>query len=159
MHQDSGSFAARFVAGALSLVLPVAGSAVKWELDDTAYKRIEQDLDLSQETFTALLGAGGATGNWLAHDDETELADYVGQAELIQAAREDRRRYGKPKAAQGALLRELQALLRDRAPGFGGLKRVQNKRRQYIWIHPRFEKEYYPDPPVIPQPERAQESE
>lgn len=144
---------ARFVAATLSLVLPVAGSAVKWSLDETVYKQIEENLDLSEKSFSALLGVGSGTGTWLAHDDGADLSDASGQAELVGAAREDERRYGTAKAAQGALLREVQALLKERDPGFGGLLRVQNKRREFLWIHPRFEKEYYPDPPVIPQPE------
>lgn len=44
--------------------------------------------------------------------------------------------------AQGAMLRELQALLKDKDPGFGGLVRVQNKRREFRWVHPAFVDEY-----------------
>ena len=144
---------ARFVAATLSLVLPVAGSAVKLAMTETAYKQIEKNLDLSQKSFSALLGAGGAAGKWMAHDDEADLSDYADQAKEMRGYPLDERHYGRPRAAHGGLLRELQALLRKRDPGFGGLKRVQNKRREFLWIHPRFEKEYYPDPPVIPPPE------
>ncbi len=142
---------AGFVAGTLNLVLPVAGSAVKWALDDAAYKQIAEDLDLSQKAFSALLGAGRAAGEFLAHDDDADLSDYADQAEAFAESRDQSYRHGTPRPTRGALLRELQALLRDRDPGFGGLKRVQNKRHEYVWIHPRFETEYNPDPPVIPQ--------
>jgi internalin A len=27
-------------------------------------------------------------------------------------------------------------------PGLGGLVRVMNKRREFLWVHPQFEKEY-----------------
>ena len=44
--------------------------------------------------------------------------------------------------AQGSLLRELHVLLKEQDPGFGGLARVQNKRREFLWIHPQFIDEY-----------------
>ncbi len=44
--------------------------------------------------------------------------------------------------ARGGTLRELQALLKARDPGFGGLVRVRNKRQEFLWVHPRFEGEY-----------------
>ncbi|MCL4704143.1 hypothetical protein KJ068_03220 [bacterium] len=42
----------------------------------------------------------------------------------------------------GATLRELHALLKAKAPGFGGLIRVMNKRQEFLWVHPQFEGEY-----------------
>ncbi len=45
--------------------------------------------------------------------------------------------------AQGATLREFQALLKARDPGFGGLVRVRNKRQEFLWVHEQFEGEYY----------------
>ncbi|MDA7980628.1 MAG: hypothetical protein MPJ50_17870 [Pirellulales bacterium] len=44
--------------------------------------------------------------------------------------------------AAGAALRELQSILKREDPGFGGLVRVQNKRREFHWVHPRFVDEY-----------------
>jgi hypothetical protein len=44
--------------------------------------------------------------------------------------------------AQGATLRRLQALLKEKHPGFGGLVRVTNKRQEFLWVHPRFEGEH-----------------
>jgi len=32
--------------------------------------------------------------------------------------------------------------MKEKDPGFGGLVRVQNKRQEFLWVHPRFEKEY-----------------
>jgi internalin A len=40
------------------------------------------------------------------------------------------------------MLRELHALLKDKDPGFGGLVQVQNKRREFLWVHPNFVSEY-----------------
>ena len=44
--------------------------------------------------------------------------------------------------AQGAVLRQLHAWLKEKDPSFGGLVRVQNKRQEFLWVHPQFEKEY-----------------
>jgi len=41
-----------------------------------------------------------------------------------------------------AVLRQLQAWLKEKDPSFGGLVRVQNKRQEFLWVHPRFEGEY-----------------
>ena len=44
--------------------------------------------------------------------------------------------------AHGAVLRQVQAWLKEKDSGFGGLVRVQNKRQEFLWVHPQFEKEY-----------------
>jgi len=48
--------------------------------------------------------------------------------------------------AQGAVLREVHALLKEkdkaRANSFGGLVRVQNKRREFLSVRPQFVDEY-----------------
>jgi internalin A len=44
--------------------------------------------------------------------------------------------------AQDAVLRQLHAWLKAEDPGFGGLIRVQNKRQEFLWVHPQFEAEY-----------------
>lgn len=44
--------------------------------------------------------------------------------------------------AHGAILREVHTFLKDEDPGFGGLVRVQNKRREFLWVHERFVSEY-----------------
>ena len=44
--------------------------------------------------------------------------------------------------ANGAELRKLHAWLKEKDPGFGGLVRVRNKRQEFLWVHPQFEKEY-----------------
>lgn len=50
--------------------------------------------------------------------------------------------HGEARQAQNAMLRELHAFLKERDPGFGGLVRVQNKRREFLWVHPWFKDEY-----------------
>jgi len=50
--------------------------------------------------------------------------------------------HGGEIRAQGANLRQLHALLKQKDPSFGGLIRVRNKRQEFLWVHPRFESEY-----------------
>ncbi|MCL4202325.1 MAG: hypothetical protein KJ000_07505 [Pirellulaceae bacterium] len=44
--------------------------------------------------------------------------------------------------AHGAVSRQIQAWLKEKDPGFGSLVRVQNKRQEFLWVHPQFESEY-----------------
>ena len=46
--------------------------------------------------------------------------------------------HGEAQQAQNAILRELHAFLKERDPGFGGMVRVQNTRREFLWGHPQF---------------------
>jgi hypothetical protein len=107
----------------LSLVLPVANSALKLEFDDTTYKSFEEQLDFGQKTLElttkttdlALNQPKSANPNW-----------QPGEAIL----------------AQGSMLRQLHHLIKQKDPTFGGLDRVQNNRREFLWIHPQFLDQY-----------------
>ena len=114
----------KIVTGILSLVLPVAASATKLILDETAYKVIEEQLDLGQKSIESI-----SKGSDLAIDssNNSDAPDFA-QGEAIRA--------------QGSILRELHALLKEKDPSFGGLVRVQNQRREFLWVHPDFVKEY-----------------
>ncbi|MTJ07413.1 COR domain-containing protein [Anabaena sp. UHCC 0204] len=112
----------KLLTGTLSLVLPVAGSATKLMLDDTAYKAIEEQLDLGQKTIESTLKGGDMA--------LVEKSDHASFAE------------GDAIRAQGSILRELHALLKQKDPSFGSLVRVQNKRREFLWVHPQFVNEY-----------------
>ncbi len=109
----------------LSLVAPVASSATKLVLDDAAYKGIEKQLELGQKSLDSVLKGGEQAGGWLARDDE---APDLERGEAVRA--------------RGSLLRQLHAWLKEEDPSFGGLVRVQNKRQEFLWVHPQFEKEY-----------------
>lgn len=113
------------LAAVLSLVAPVASSATKLVLDDASYKGIEKQLDLGQKSLDSVLKGGEKAGGWLARDD--------GAPDLEQ---------GEALRAHGSLLRQLHAWLKEKDPGFGGLVRVQNKRQEFLWVHPQFEREY-----------------
>jgi GTPase SAR1 family protein len=114
----------KVLTGTLSLVLPVASSGIKLALDDTAYKAIEEQLDFGKEVIDASLEGGEKIGGWLGKGDSTDLD------------------HGEAIRAQGSTLRELHAMLKAKDPGFGGLVRVMNKRQEFLWVHPQFEKEY-----------------
>jgi hypothetical protein len=114
--------------GTLSLVLPIASSATKIAMDETAYKAIENNLDFGKECAEAVLKGGEKVIEWAEERDRPKLD---------QALTTDR-----PVRADGAILRQLQSWLKEKDPGFGGLVRVQNKRQEFLWVHPLFEKEY-----------------
>ena len=114
----------KVLTGTLSLVLPVAASATKFVMDDTAYKGLEKELDLGQKSLDSVLKGGEKSGAWLGHSDAPDLE----RGEAIRA--------------HSAVLRQLHAWLKEEDPSFGGLVRVQNKRQEFLWVHSQFEKEY-----------------
>lgn len=114
----------KLLASTLSLVVPVASSATRIVLDEASYKGIEKQLDLGQKSFDSVLKGGERVGSWLGRDDAPDLE----QGEGIRA--------------EGALLRQLHRWLKAKDPTFSGLVRVQNKRQEFLWVHPMFEKEY-----------------
>jgi len=114
----------KVLTGTLSLVLPIAASATKFMMDETAYKGLEKELELGQKSLNSVLKGSEKSGAWLARSDAPNLE----RGEAIRA--------------QGAVLRQLHAWLKEHDPSFGGLVRVQNKRQEFLWVHPQFEKEY-----------------
>lgn len=114
----------KVLTSTLSLVLPVAASVTKLALEDNAYKTIENQLDFGKSCAETMLSASEKSAEWLGQSDAPELE----RGEAIQA--------------QGAVLRQLHAWLKEQDPGFGKLVRVQNKRQEFLWVHPQFEGEY-----------------
>ena len=114
----------KLLAGTLSLVLPVASAVTKLVIDDKAYKAIEDQLNLGQKAAESLLKAGDIFNKQLDQEDGPDMPT------------------GGAIRAHGAVLRQLHALLKDKDPGFGGLVRVQNKRQEFLWVHPIFEAKY-----------------
>ncbi len=115
----------KVVASTLSLVLPAASSGVKLTLDDAAYKAIEEQLDFGKNCLDAALKGGDNLGGWLGEEDAADVLPH-----------------GAAIRVEGAVLRELHVLLKAKAPGFGGLKKVLNKRQEFLWVHPKFAAEY-----------------
>ena len=114
----------KVLAGTLSLVAPVAASVTKLALAEGTYKGIADQLDLGTKSLEAAIKGGGQVGSWLGHRDAPDLE------------------HGHEVDARGAGLRQLHAWLKEKDPGFGGLVRVLNDKREFLWVHPQFEKEY-----------------
>jgi hypothetical protein len=114
----------KILTGTLSLVLPVAAYTTKFLLDENTYKGIEEELDLAQKSIESTLKGSEIATNWHSKSDAPDWEE------------------GEAIRAQGSILRELQALLKEKDPSFGGLIRVQNKRREFLWVHPQFVDEY-----------------
>lgn len=114
----------KVITTTLSLVLPVAASATKFMIEESAYKGIENELDLGQKSLDSVLKGAEQSRNWLDRNDTPALM----RDEAIRA--------------DGAVLRQLHGLLKKQDMSFGGLVRVQNKRNEFMWVHPQFESEY-----------------
>jgi hypothetical protein len=114
----------KFLTGTLGMVFPVASSAVKLALDETAYKIIEEQLDFGKSIIDATLGETAKIGNFMGAADSTSLE------------------HGVALRSDGSTLRELHALLKAKDPGYGGLVRVMNKRQEFLWVHEKFAGEY-----------------
>ncbi len=108
----------------LSLILPVVTSATQLMLDDATYKSFQAELDLGQKSLEFGINSSNIAMDWQTQRDSPEFE----QGEAIRA--------------QGSMLRELHAMLKKKDPGFGGLVQVQNKRREFLWVHPQFVDEY-----------------
>ena len=80
----------------------------------------------SKNCAESFLKASDPINDWLTSDDESQL----------NPTRE--------LQAHGVVLRELHAMLKRKDPAshFGGLVRVQNKRREFLWVHPQFVNKY-----------------
>jgi hypothetical protein len=115
----------KILTGTLSLVLPVAASAPKLMLDEATYKGIQEELDFGQKSIESILKGSDLATNLSTESDAPDWQQ--GEAAI---------------RAQGSILRELHALLKAKDPGFGGLERVQNRRREFLWVHEQFVDEY-----------------
>jgi Leucine-rich repeat (LRR) protein len=114
----------KLLTGTLSLVLPVAASTTQFMLDDATLKSIQEELDLGQKSLEFGIKSSDMAIAWQSKQDSPDLE----QGEAIRA--------------QGSMLRELHTMLKEKDPGFGGLVRVQNKRREFLWVHSNFVDEY-----------------
>ncbi|WP_299492071.1 hypothetical protein [Acaryochloris sp. IP29b_bin.137] len=121
----------RILSVTLKLALPIAIPGTKLATDDTEYKAIAEQLEFGIKSSTSLLSGSEKMGDWLVAGDATELNQ--ASTDTQNAIRN-----------QGPVLRELHALLREKDPAnsFGGLIRVQNKRREFLWVHPNYVGEY-----------------
>ncbi len=116
----------KLLSGTLSMVLPVASSAVKLALDKPSYEAIEEQLSFGKSIIDASLGEATKLGEFMGAADSTNLEHGVGIR------------------AEGSTLRELHALIKAKDPlnSFGGLIKVMNKRQEFLWVHEQFAGEY-----------------
>ncbi len=114
----------KVLTGTLSLVLPVAISTAKLSLGEGTYKGFERQLDFGKSCAEAMLNATDKTTDWLIEKDERD----VGRTGVVRA--------------HGGVLREFQTWLKKEDPGFGDLRKVLNKQKEFLWVHRDFEKEY-----------------
>jgi hypothetical protein len=121
----------RILSVTLKLALPIAIPGTKLATDEAEYTAIAEQLEFGIQSANTFLSGSEQLGDWLIEGD---AADFDRQQTNTQAA----------IRAQGAVLRELHALLKEQDPAnsFGGLERVQNKRREFLWVHPDFISEY-----------------
>lgn len=114
----------QILSSTLSLVLPVASSGIKLALNDDSYKTLANYLDFGKVAIDSTIDGGKQIMNWLVSSETSTGVEKI------------------MRRAQGSTLRELHAILKAKDPGFGGLVRVMNKRQEFLWVHPQFEKEY-----------------
>lgn len=93
-------------------------------MSDDQYKSIEKQLAFGKDVFDSMLKGSDKLTDWNDKSDAPDLP------------------HGAMQRAEGALLRELHALLKAKEPGFGGLVRVMNKRQEFLWVHEKFAGEY-----------------
>jgi C-terminal of Roc, COR, domain/Ras of Complex, Roc, domain of DAPkinase/Leucine rich repeat len=115
----------KFLSTTLSLVRPIATAATKLTLDDPTYKGIEEQLDFGQKSLESTL----KSSDLLTQTSTDRTPDLTAPS-------------GSPIRADGAALRQLHIVLKAKDPSFGGLIRVQNKRQEFLWIHPQYVEEY-----------------
>jgi hypothetical protein len=132
---------AKFVATTLSLVIPIAGAGAKIEIDDNA-KNLEEAADLFKELGIGSVEAARKLGERFFSGDDIDL--------IPDDSLRNRFAHGNPLTPEAAMLREIQQLLKAKDIGFGGLVRVQNKRGEFLWVHPDYKQEYSPDLPIVP---------
>ena len=121
----------RIISLTLKLALPIAIPGTKLETNDEEYKAISEQLEFGVKSADSFLKGSEQVGDWLIEGDAVDF----------DQSRENTRDVIR---AQGSVLRELHAFLKAKDPSssFGELVRVQNKRREFLWVHPNFIDEY-----------------
>lgn len=114
----------KVLAGTLSLMLPVAASVTKMAVDEATYKGLENQLDFGKECAKAMHDLAEKSGDWFAEKDgpASESMGFIN--------------------AQGGFLRVFHDWIKKEDPGFGDLRRVLNKQKEFMWVHRDYEKEY-----------------
>ncbi len=125
------------------LVFVGEGAGAKIAIDGNS-KNLEEAADLFKELGTGSVEAARKIGEQFFAGDDIDL--------IPDDSLRNRFAHGNPLAPEAAILREIQQLLKAKDIGFGGLVRVQNKRGEFLWVHPDYKQEYSPDLPIVPEP-------
>jgi Leucine-rich repeat (LRR) protein/GTPase SAR1 family protein len=114
----------KVLSGTLSLLLPVAASTTKLVLEETTYKRLENQLDFGKNCAESMLEVTGKASDWFYEKGgfEAKHPTFLHQ--------------------KNGVLREFQSWLKKKDPSFGDLRRVMNKQKDFLWVHRDYEKEY-----------------
>jgi hypothetical protein len=116
----------------LKALLPIGLPVIKANLDDNQWKSVEEQYSLGKETLGAAATLGAQLDDLSADDfDRTTSAE-------------------QPIPAEGGLLRMLHATLRKQDITYADLRKVRGEGHRVLWVHPRFEHIYNPEPPHIP---------
>ena len=119
----------RIISLTLKLALPIAIPGTKLETNDEEYKAISEQLEFGVKSADSFLKGSEKVGDWIIEGDAVDVdPSWENTGEFIRA--------------EGSVLRELHAFLKEKDPSFGGLIRVQNPRREFLWVHPKFKVEY-----------------
>ncbi|MEM8637445.1 MAG: COR domain-containing protein [Cyanobacteria bacterium P01_G01_bin.54] len=112
------------IATVLSIITPLASSTAKLALNDAQYQILEAELEFTNQSL-ALTSQG--------------TADILALQEGVSLFGDE-----YPRRVEGSALRQLHAFLKEKDPSLShlGLVRVQNKRQEFLWVHPKFVGEY-----------------
>jgi hypothetical protein len=111
------------IGKALSLVLPSLNSAYQLGIDDQTYSQFKESLDFGQKSLEAV-------------SKTSDSFSQVSNEKLYNLE------VGEVTEARGSILREFQAIIKQKDPGFGGLEKVQTNQGKFLWVHPQFIGEY-----------------
>jgi hypothetical protein len=107
----------------LSIGLPALNSGFQLGIDDQTYSQFKESLDFGQKSLEAVAKISDS----LSQVSNEKLYDLE---------------VGEVTEARGSILREFQAIIKQKDPGFGGLEKVQTKQGKFVWVHPKFISEY-----------------
>ncbi|MDJ0731002.1 MAG: hypothetical protein QNJ33_13515 [Crocosphaera sp.] len=119
----------RVISITLKLALPMVIPTTKLNTDDTEYKAIAEQLEFGVKSTDSLLKGNDLLDKWGTENDDWEYEPSGSNSVKIIKAR-------------GSILKQLHHLLQQKDPSFGGLERVQNKRGDFLWVHPNYVQEY-----------------
>lgn len=83
-------------------------------LDESTYKGIEKQLEFGEKSLESAVKGTEKAEEWASEGDDLRFEE------------------GSAIRAQGAVLRQLHAWLKEKDPSFGGLVRVQNRRQEFL---------------------------